>query len=196
MTKLNLCIDIDGTLTTPYYWLKAANSFFNTSLKAEDVTEYEIHKVLNVSKEDYLDFYDIYGEEIHGKAKLRNRVKRILHKLSYQHHKIYYVTAREKRMTAVTHSWIERRKLPNDGIYILGSHYKVDKARELNCDIFIEDRYENALELCEAGFKVLLIDCNYNRLAIPKEITRVRDWNQIYNEINSYIYNKLKLEVA
>jgi len=195
MTKLNLCIDIDGTITTPYYWLKDANNYFNVNLKPEDVTEYEIHKVLKIPKEDYLEFYDIWGEEIHSKAKLRNRVKRVLYKLS-QHNEIHYVTAREKRMTDVTYIWIDKKKLPWDGIHILGTHYKVDKARELNCDIFIEDRYENALELSKSGFKVLLIDCNYNRLPTPKEVTRVKDWDEIYTEINRYSNRKLKLEVA
>ncbi|WP_432401325.1 5' nucleotidase, NT5C type [Wukongibacter sp. M2B1] len=195
MTKLNLCVDIDGTITTPYYWLKDGNQYFNTNLKPEDVCEYEIHKVLNVSREEYLRFYDLLGEEIHAKAKLRSRARRILCKLA-EYHNIHYVTAREKKMTEVTHWWIDKKKLPVDGIHILGSHYKVDKAKELRCDIFIEDRYENALEISKAGYKVLLIDCNYNRLPIPKEIVRVKDWDDIYNEIILYSDRKLKLDVA
>lgn len=195
MFRLNLCIDIDGTVTTPYYWLKYANNYFNTNLKYEDITEYEIHKVLGVDEEAYLEFYNNFGKEIHARAKLRSRARRVLCKLSNLH-KIYYVTAREKKMTDVTYSWISKKMLPSDGIHIMGSHYKVDKARELNCDIFIEDRYENALELSQAGFKVLLIDCNYNRLPIPKEVTRVKDWDEIYEEIVKYYYDKLKLEVA
>lgn len=195
MIKLNLCIDIDGTVTTPYYWLRYANEYFNKNLKPEDVVEYEIHNVLGVDREEYTKFYDSFGEELHDKAKLRSRARRILNKLSEQH-SIYYVTARDKRMTDITHSWIVKRRLPSDGIHILGSHYKVDKARELNCDIFIEDRYENALQLSQAGFKVLLIDCNYNRMSIPDDITRVKDWDEIYSEIIAHSYKKLKLEVA
>lgn len=195
MKGLNLCIDIDGTVTTPYYWLKDANNYFNTNLKPEDVIEYEIHSALNIERDEYLKFYDIYGEELHAKAKLRNRARRILCKLT-EYHNIHYVTAREKRMTEVTLWWLEKKKLPIDGVHILGTHHKVSKANELNCDIFIEDRYENALELSKAGFKVLLIDCHYNRSPLSKEITRVKDWDEIYEEIARYSAEKLKLDVA
>lgn len=195
MIKLNLCIDIDGTITTPFYWLKDANTYFNTNLKPEDINKYDIHEVLNITREEYLEFYDIFGEKIHSRAKLRTRARRVLMKLC-QYHDIHYVTAREKRMTDVTYSWIEKRKLPSNGIHLLGSHHKVDKAKELNCDIFVEDRYENALELSQAGFKVFLINCNYNLLPIPEEIIRVRDWDEIYDEIVVYSNKKFKLEVA
>ena len=46
---------------------------------------------------------------------------------------------------------------------LLGSHDKVAKAYEFCCDIFIEDRYENAVQLSSHGFNVLLIDCYYNQ---------------------------------
>jgi uncharacterized HAD superfamily protein len=77
--------------------VRKANSYFGTNIEPKDVTEYEIHRVLGVSREDYLKFYDAYGEEIHLKAKARNRAKRILTLLA-QEHNIYYVTARRKRM--------------------------------------------------------------------------------------------------
>ncbi|SKC63259.1 5' nucleotidase, NT5C type [Maledivibacter halophilus] len=195
MIELNLCIDIDGTVTTPYYWIKYANNHFNTNVKPEDVNEYEIHNVLGVSRKEYMEFYKNIGELMHSKAKLRSRAKRVLYKLSL-YHNIFYVTAREERMTKVTYSWISKRNLPCNGLCLLGSHHKVQKAKELNCDIFIEDRYENALELFNAGFKVLLIDCNYNRYPIPKEIIRVKGWDSIYEEIEKYYYEKIKLDVA
>jgi hypothetical protein len=73
---------------------------------------------------------------------------------------------------------------------MLGSHYKVERAKQLECDIFIEDRYENAIQLALEGFQVLLVDCSYNRLPLLPGITRVRDWIEIYEEIET-IYEKL-----
>lgn len=93
MNKLNICIDIDGTITEPYYWLEDANRYFNTSIKPEDVTEYEIHKVLGITNEEYLAFYDIYKEKLHLNAGVRNDADKILWNL-YIRHNIYYVTAR------------------------------------------------------------------------------------------------------
>jgi len=54
--KLNLCIDIDGTITEPFYWLNFANDYFGTSLKPFQITKYDIHEVLHLPKEQYLDF--------------------------------------------------------------------------------------------------------------------------------------------
>lgn len=28
MNNLNICIDIDGTITEPYYWLEISNKYF------------------------------------------------------------------------------------------------------------------------------------------------------------------------
>ncbi|EOD00317.1 5' nucleotidase, NT5C type [Caldisalinibacter kiritimatiensis] len=182
MKRLNICIDIDGTITNPYDWIGLANKYFNTSIEPYNVTEYEIDKVLGVTREEYLEFYDKFGEMIHLNATVRDNANEKLKELSKRHN-LYYVTAREKRMTEVTYKWLRMNEFPMDSVFLLGSHYKVDKAKELNCDVFIEDRYENAIQLALAGFKVLLVDCYYNRLPVIPGITRVFNWNEIYNEI-------------
>jgi len=179
LMNLNLCIDIDGTITDAYYWLDIANNYFGTDIRPFEVTSYEIHNVLKVSNEAYLKFYEIYGEQMHANQKTRDNANLILSKLS-QEHNIFYVTAREKRMKEVTENWFKENDLPKGQLHMLGSHYKVDKAKELECNIFIEDRYENALQLALAGYEVLLIDCYYNRLPLIPGITRVFDWLDIY----------------
>ncbi|MFT9496714.1 5' nucleotidase, NT5C type [Anaerosolibacter sp.] len=186
--RLNLCIDIDGTLTDAYYWLDMANEYFGTDIKPFQVTKYDIHEVLGVPKEAYLAFYERHGEEIHRKAELRDDVKEILWTLD-QDHEITYVTARETKMKEVTEAWFHDNNLPEGQLYLLGSHYKVDKARELRCHIFIEDRYENAIQLASAGFEVLLIDCNYNQKPLVPGVTRVFNWGEVHNKIVEYNQN-------
>ncbi|MTI46458.1 5' nucleotidase, NT5C type [Sporosalibacterium faouarense] len=185
MTGLNICIDIDGTITEPYCWIDIANEYFKVNLQPEDVTEYEIHKVLNIPREDYLKFYEKWGKEVHRRATIRENAYEILHKI-HDEHNIYYVTAREEKMTEITKDWLVEKRLPQAQLFLLGSHYKVDKAKDLGCHVFIEDRYENALQLSMAGYKVLLIDCYYNRYPIMPGMTRVRNWKEIFREINRY----------
>lgn len=180
--RLNLCIDIDGTITEPYYWLDMANRCFGTNITPSEVTTYEIHEVLSIPRGDYLRFYEEHGVELHEKAKLREDAKQFLWELNEKHN-IFYVTAREARMKEVTERWFSRNNLPTGELYILGTHYKVDKAKELSCNVFIEDRYENAIQLAQAGFEVLLIDCTYNRGPLISGITRVSSWREIYNKI-------------
>ncbi|SCY30338.1 hypothetical protein [Alkaliphilus peptidifermentans] len=52
MNILNLCIDIDGTVTGAYDWIPRINSFFNVSLKPKDIKFYEIHRVLGVESKE------------------------------------------------------------------------------------------------------------------------------------------------
>ena len=183
--KLNLCIDIDGTITGAYYWLQMANEYFGTDIKPFQVIKYDTHEVLKIQKEDYLKFYEIYGKEIHAKADLRDHAKEILWELD-QKYTISYVTPREAKMKDITEAWFCRHALPQREFHFLGTHYKVDKAKELNCHIFIEDRYENAIELASAGFEVLLMDCPYNRNPLIQGVTRVYDWKDIYKKIEEY----------
>lgn len=178
MKKLNLCIDIDGTVTEPYYWLERANRYFDRQLEPEDITAYEIHRMLDIGEDDYSEFYELYGKLLHKESKARFGASEIIQQL-YQHHNIHFVTAREEKMRETSVEWLARHQMPMDSISLLGSHYKVEKARELKSDLFIEDCYSNALMLAGAGFDVLLIDCTYNKGPLPQNVTRVKNWLEI-----------------
>lgn len=191
MDKLNICIDIDGTITEPYYWIEDANKYFNKNIKPKDVIKYEIHEILGVTSDEYLMFYKIYKEKLHYNAAVRENAEKILRNLSNMHN-IHYVTAREKELKNTTEKWFKVNSLPNANLFLLGSHHKVNKAVELKCDIFIEDRYENALELARAGFNVLLIDTEYNRRPLIQGIKRVYNWMEIEKEVS--IYNKINIK--
>lgn len=178
MKSLNLCIDIDGTLTEPYYWLERANTYFGSSLLPEHVTEYEIHKLLGIEPEVYMDFYRKNGVLLHSEAEIRFGAPEVLSSL-YGKHFVHIVTAREEKMTDVSVQWLKKHQIPMDSISHLGSHHKVEKAREFRSDLFIEDSLENALELAASGFLVLLIDCTYNKGQLPHNVLRVSNWFQI-----------------
>lgn len=178
LKSLSLCIDIDGTVTEPYYWLERANAYFGSSLRPEHVTQYEIHKLLGIEPEVYQDFYEKNGIYLHAEAEIRLGAREVINTL-YDQHLIHFVTAREERMTDVSVQWLNGHHIPMDSITHLGSHHKVEKAVELQADFFIEDSLDNALELAAAGFQVLLIECTYNKGTLPNNILRVSSWFQI-----------------
>ncbi len=195
MNGLNICIDIDGTTTTAYDWLDRANIYFEKELEAKDVIHYEIHKVLKVPAEDYNSFYQEYKYLIHLENKPRPRAPELISEL-YKEHTIHFVTAREKSLEYVTRSWLKFNSIDYDSLTLLGSHKKVETARQLQADLFIEDRYENALELSQAGFRVLLMDCNYNRERLPESVTRVYSWSQVYDFIKNLEKENLEHIIA
>lgn len=190
MKDLNICIDIDGTITEPYYWLHYANEYFNLNVTEEKITCYDIAKTLNVTRDDYLKFYEEKKIEIHSKEKLRKDFKNIID-LLYPLNNIYFVTARDKSLELLTNLYLKCHKIPFDEVLVLGTHNKVPTAEKLNCDIFIEDSFDNAIELSNHGFKVLLIDTNYNRAALSHNIIRVYNWKEIFR-----IITKLSKEKA
>lgn len=183
MKRLSICVDIDGTITEPLYWLESVNHFFNTSIKLEEITSYDVfYTNYNISYDELLEYYKLNGAEIHANANIRENASYYLQEL-YRIHDLYYVTARMSYMDDVTKTWLEKYGIPYKEIHLLGSHDKLDKAKELNCDIFIEDRYENAIQLSEAGIDVILIDCVYNQDELNDKITRAHNWSDIFNTI-------------
>ena len=188
MKKLNICIDIDGTITDPYYWLDCCNKHFKTNITEKHVTKYSISEVLGVSEESYLRFYEKYKYEIHSNQKIRANVRMIIDRLKLFSN-LYFVTAREKDLTLLTHEYLRKNSIHYDNLFLLGSHHKVSKAKELYCDVFIEDNYDNAIELSEAGFFVLLLDTNYNQKPLNNNIKRVYNWTEIYKIIRNLLLN-------
>ncbi|MBX4261812.1 hypothetical protein KTC96_04180 [Clostridium estertheticum] len=186
MKNLNICIDIDGTITDAYYWLNITNKYFNKNITEDEVTQYYIHEIMGVTLKEYDEFYQENKFEIHSEQILREDVQSVIKGLS-ELHNIYFVTAREKELTMFTHSYLKRNNIAYDELFVLGSHYKVDKAKELECNVFIEDNYDNAVQLSNAGFKVLLIDTNYNRKLLNDNIVRVYNWKEIYYTINKLL---------
>lgn len=183
MDKLNICIDIDGTVTEPYYWLNIFNKHFKKNIKPSEVTKYNIDEVMGITEEQYNKFYEKYKVRIHTvEEKVRKDAKDILNSLK-EYNNIYFVTARDKSLEMLTRCYLENNGIRYDELYVLGSHYKVEKAIELKCDIFIEDNPNNALELSEAGFKVILIDTNYNKNVYGYNIIRVYNWREVYNVV-------------
>ncbi|MEY8001149.1 hypothetical protein AB8U03_13290 [Clostridium sp. Mt-5] len=187
MKTLNICIDIDGTITDPYFWLNSANAYFNKNLTVDEITQYDISKAMGVPKSEYVDFYNKNKFRLHGKEEnIRKDAKKVIQKL-IEEHNIYFVTARDKDLEILTHHYLKKNRIPYDNVFVLGTTYKVDMAKKLSCDIFIEDSYENSLQLSQNGFKVLLINTNYNQMQLNENITRVFNWEQIHDIIDKML---------
>lgn len=178
MKALNICIDIDGTLTRSDDWLELINQAFNKSLTLENQKVYEYHRLVDITREEYDTFYQKHKKEMFAKSSFRPKAKEVLPYL-YENHRIHFVTARDQEVEAVTIQWLLENFVDYHSISHLGSHHKVQRAFELNCDLFIEDRYENALELSKAGFEVLLMNCPYNQGPLHHRTTRVCHWTDI-----------------
>lgn len=178
MSKLNICIDIDGTITDPYHFVPYLNEIYNKNITPEECITYSWEELYETDMDDTL-------QKLHGsymycykEADVVDGAKDIIGEL-YESHNLYFVTARSEILTEITREWLNEKGFSNIDVHLLGSDYKIDKARELECNIFIEDNPKNAIGLAEAGMMVLLVDTYYNKNIEHENITRVKDWSQI-----------------
>lgn len=175
MRRLNICVDIDGTMTDPYYFMPYFNEYFGQNLTSEDCTMIELQSLYRVSRDQIREFYLLEGEKMHRNATILPDVREVFEELRKEH-AIYIVTARMKDMEHVTSQWLLEHDIQGVELHSLGSHYKVDRAKELSCDVFVEDNPDISMELAQADIQVLLMDTNYNRQVSHKNIVRVQNW--------------------
>ncbi len=195
MRGLSICIDIDGTVTEPHYWLRRANEHFGRNVKPQEVTCYEAHQALGIPEENYATFYHACGEQLHAESQIREGVQPVLTEL-FRNHSLHFVTARDEKMRDVSVEWLARHGIPLHSISLLGHPNKVQKARDLQSDFFLEDSLDNAVQLASAGFRVLLVDCSYNQADLPPNVTRVKDWYEIERIINQHAYQQSQTKAA
>ncbi len=178
MIKLNICIDIDGTITNPYHFIPYLNDMYNKQVTEDECITHKLEELYEVELDDLLksfhsDFIHAYSEAV-----VVEGAKEIIKEL-YENHNLYFVTARSEILESITKTWLKDNELGDIDVHLLGSDYKVKKARELECNIFIEDNPTNAIQLAEEGLTVLLIENNYNKDVINDNIIRVKNWNDI-----------------
>lgn len=73
-----------------------------------------------------------------------------------------YITARSVPVE-LTKAWIEKHGFPTAPVYSVGfGQSKIDVARESGIDIFVDDRFENFVELNKAGIVTYLLTTPHN----------------------------------
>lgn len=181
---LTICVDIDGTLTKPYAWLEYTAEVYNKTITSEMYQTCYTAKALGIASEEYTKFYLANGKTFYyDLCTMRPYAEDVMNSLG-QKHRVHIVTSREKRFEAITQQLLSDHKIPGT-LHLLESFDKVTPAKELGCQLFIEDNLEIASSLAEAGFPVLLMDCEYNRKPMHQLIRRVSDWEEVESIIHS-----------
>jgi len=185
-------IDIDGTVTSPEALLPFINKDFQLNLTLNDITQYELTPFVNVSKEEFSKWFMENEPIIYDQSLIADGAKEVLNKWKQEHH-LLFITARAKRMEEITKNWFHRHEIEYDDIILLGSHHKVEAAKELKVDIFLEDKHDNAVSIHEeCGIPVLLFDTPYNRLPIPDGVIRVHSWKEVDQFVDEWLKTKEK----
>ena len=180
MRKLNLAVDIDGVLSNSYYYLPYFNKLHNTNIVESQCTQYYLRDIFGVTEEEWKLKYNQNIKGFFDSVDIRENAVECLSRIKLIHN-CSFITAREdtEYVRKRTEDYLKDNKLHDIPLHMLSSHYKVDKAKELGVDIFVEDSESNALELADSGIKVLLMDAFYNKNTKHKNIIRVDNWLEI-----------------
>lgn len=121
---LRLGIDIDGTVTAQDTFVPYLNESFQCDITLDDMTEYDLTKLLKISNEEFWGWMNEYEPLIYKQAKPAEGAKEILNQMKH-HHQLIYITARRQDHSDITYKWFEENHVHYDDIELVGGHHKV-----------------------------------------------------------------------
>ncbi|MBG9767442.1 nucleotidase [Bacillus vallismortis] len=190
---LRLGIDIDGTITAQDTFVPYLNRSFNLSISLDDMTDYDLTKLLHITQEEFWDWMNHNEAMIYKEAMLAQHAKQSLDLLK-EEHKLIFITARRTHLTTITYEWFDRQNIHYDHIELVGGHHKVDAVKNHNIDLFFEDHHGNAMMIAkEAGIPVILFNSPYNQLPIDSNIIRVSNWLEAVQWINKNKHHLIRV---
>ncbi|WP_242961517.1 5' nucleotidase, NT5C type [Peptostreptococcus faecalis] len=176
----NICIDIDGTMIDPYFFVPYLNKLTGKEITNDQFISTNWNDVYGTEYDWIYENFDINYSYIYEEMNILDNVTNVINQLERSGDKVFFVTARSSEIDDITKKWISNNGLDPDLVYSLsGNGGKVSMAKKLRCDIFIEDDPENAINLDKAGIKVILLDCAYNQNIDGQNIIRVKNWKEI-----------------
>jgi uncharacterized HAD superfamily protein len=117
------------------------------------------------------------------KIKVKPDVKEAIDELRKSGNKIYIITARreveDNAVATITKNMLENAGIAYDGIFI-DIHHKSDKVKELNVDVFVDDGYENCIDVKEnTSAKVYMMETPFNKGIQDSEILKIKSIQEI-----------------
>lgn len=136
------------------------------------------------------EFFNKYYKNVLEECTLLPNANEIIKKLKLDGHTIHFITARLMNIENCDTEEITKRSLkefdiPYDTLNLHISD-KLTFFKEQGIELCIEDSYETCKQLTDNGIKSILMTTKMNKEIDAGEIVRVNNWNEIYEEINSY----------
>lgn len=135
-------------------------------------------------------FFDKYYKNVLEECTMLPNADKTIRKLKEEGNTIHFVTARLMNIKdcdteAITKKSLDNFNIPYDSLNLHISD-KLAFCKEYGIDVLIEDSYETCRELTDYGIKSILMTTKMNIDIEDKEIVRVNNWNEIYEEIEKY----------
>ncbi len=184
--------DIDGVLTdddngTENTWVVECGRYFE---KEPVVASFRLDQALDLDTERIEQFFRAKGEHLLRDMPPRPGSIETLRELKAQGHTVHLITARRQGFRDLTEDWLERHRVPYDTLTMndftdrpLG---KGKICRHLDVELFVDDNYDNCVDVHRHGVSVLMYYASHNRRLDPP-VPVVHDWQDIRTYIRSIV---------
>ena len=192
---MRIGIDIDGVLTESVRFIIDYGTKFcienNLTYKIKQ-DKYDASKVLGISKENEIKFWNNYLKKYILESSPRYLSKEVIDKLKESGCEIYIVTARNEwglpkkdygEMKNFTEQWFKENKIYYDKI-IFTEGSKLPYCIGNYIDIMIEDEPKHIKEISKK-IPVICYNNTYNETTSGKNIIRAYSWYDIYKIIDN-----------
>ena len=173
--------DIDGVLTDELIegeniWQRELEAYFPGLELLEP--SFSFTEAYGLSHARVSEFMDARAHKIFRNVKPQAGCKELLDWLERMDFIIHFVTARDDRYGEVTKEWLKEHGLPYAGLWFKES--KGALCRSLGIEMFVDDYWENCLDIRDHGIVSLLMSAPHNLpYSAEKGIYRVRSWREI-----------------
>ena len=185
-------IDIDGVLTDVYNWYLINGKKYADSLGKSLVNEkgYDAKEMYDLTDEEFTDFIDKTIWNYSKDEPARKDAKETLEKLLDNNYELIIITARYKadkdnengkKMRECVKKWLNNNGLKYSNIIFSDDKTKICKDNSI--DLMIEDKPDTIINLSNY-IPVICFNAPYNENIKGKNIYRVFNWNEVYNQIN------------
>ena len=192
--KIGIDID-DTTFLTINAMLKYADKFeeerMGQTINRESLglirNRYYLKEIYGWDQETKFAFFDKYYKNVLEECTMLPDANKVIQKLKKEGNSIHFITARLMNIKdcdteVITKQSLEKFNIPYDSLDLHISD-KLSFCKENKIDVLIEDSYETCRELVDNGIKAILMTSKMNCNIETKEIVRVNNWNEIYQEI-------------
>lgn len=185
---MNIAIDFDGVILdseTQIAFLADCYSYFELGKKKVRNDDVSPDKCYNWTREEIDHFYNNEFHEATRRAGFVVGAKEMLEKLKADGHKLFIVSKRgfySKEELVYSEPKLKEFGFDFDGIFF-GIDNKVEKCKEIDADIMIEDNPENIEPFLNTNIKIIHLRAKNIYQIKHKNVTEVSNWLEIYKTI-------------
>lgn len=175
ISEITIALDLDSVLAdVMQIWLEEYNAIFNTNIKKQDITDWHIHKILPIGKQQITDlFIMVWKKRWQDISPTSNDLSKVINHLQDKGFRISIITKRERVTMPFVAHWLDLNNIPfNDIVFIFDD---VSKSH-FPFFILVDDSPINVKEVVPPK-QIVIFDQPWNKSLVS--YTRINKLNEL-----------------